>query len=143
MDTNAEINTPTTTSTFENVLFTDERYETGYEKNNKDEYTTSNYNYNDDDYTLSNYNTNGYDGNYNNNGYETERQGMSYTRFVEGGKHFYNVENKNFYPNEYEFSSSKETSENEGYYGNTENPMEDEYQERQEEHVPLIFGLEE
>ncbi|KAE8670140.1 GBF's pro-rich region-interacting factor 1 [Hibiscus syriacus] len=141
-------NTPTTTSNFENDLFADQSYETGYEKNNNnnDEYTTSNYNYNDNDngYTLSNYkySTDGYNGNYNDNGYETERQGMSDTRFVEGGKRFYDAGKENYYPNGYEFSSSKESSENEGYYGNTDNSMEDlenkeyEYQERQEEYMP-------
>ncbi|KAE8673012.1 GBF's pro-rich region-interacting factor 1 [Hibiscus syriacus] len=137
-------NTPTAASNFENDLFTDERYEKN--NNNNYEFTTSNYNYNNNDngYTLSNYkyNTNGYNGNYNDNGYETERQGMSDTRFVEGGKHFYNVEKDNHYPNGYEFSSSKGTSENEGYYGNTDNSMEEfenkggEYQEREEEYAP-------
>ncbi|KAK8655294.1 hypothetical protein V6N13_107877 [Hibiscus sabdariffa] len=143
-------NTPTTTSTFKNDLFAeelaDERYESGYEKNNNG-YTMSNYdnnnNYKDNGYTLNNYehNTDAY------NGYETERQGMSDTRFVEGGKYYYNVKRVNYYPNGYEFSSSKETNKNEGYYGNTENSnefnsmeelenREDEYQERQEEYAP-------
>ncbi|GMJ13079.1 hypothetical protein like AT1G03820 [Hibiscus trionum] len=123
-------NTPTTTtSTFENDLFAeelaDERYETGYEKNN-----------NNNGYTTSNYNNN--NNNYNDNGYETEteRQGMSDTRFVEGGKYYYNVKKENYYPNGDEFSSSEEASKNEGYYGNTENSMEDVYQGRQEEYVP-------
>ncbi|KAK8529587.1 hypothetical protein V6N13_102493 [Hibiscus sabdariffa] len=115
-------NTPTTTSTFGNSLLADEladeKYETGYEKNNYD--------------TVSNYNS---------NGYERERQGMSDTRFVEGGKYYYDVKNENYYPNGYEYSSSKEASTNEGYYGNTDNSnqfnsMQDEYRERQEEYVP-------
>ncbi|KAK8627247.1 hypothetical protein V6N13_134865 [Hibiscus sabdariffa] len=148
-------NTPTSTSNFENDLFADERYESSYEKNNNNnnEYTMNNYNnnnnYKDNGYTLNNYkyNTDGYNGNYNNNGYETERQGMSDTRFVEGGKYYYNVKRENYYPNGYEFSLSKETNKNEGYYGNTENSnefnsmeelenREDEYQDRQEEYVP-------
>ncbi|KAH1098547.1 hypothetical protein J1N35_015468 [Gossypium stocksii] len=156
-------NTPTA---FENDLFAeelaDEKYESGYEKNNyyynnnnnNNGYTTSKYNNNG--YTLSsynnngysgNYNTNGYNDNYNNNGYETERQGMSDTRFVEGDKYYYSKKNENYYPNGYEFSSSKGTTKNEGYYGNTENSnefnsmeefqnKEDQYMERQEEYVP-------
>ncbi|XVF02047.1 hypothetical protein REPUB_Repub04eG0142500 [Reevesia pubescens] len=170
-------NTPTTTNSFENDLLAeelaDEKYETGYEKNNYDNngYSASNYNnkaytssnYNNNGYTLSNYNnngyssnyktngysstykTNGYSSNYNNNGYDTERQGMSDTRYVEGGKYHYNVKNENYYPNEYE-SSGKETRKNEGYYGNTENSNEfnsmeefqnnEQYQESQEEYVP-------
>ncbi|EOX99518.1 Uncharacterized protein TCM_008192 [Theobroma cacao] len=154
--------TPTTATTFENDLLAeeleDEKFETGYEKNsyNNNGYTTRNYNYNNgyttsnhnnNGYTTSNYNnngysssykTNGYASNYNNNGYETERQGMSDTRSVEGGKYYYDVENVNYYPEGYE--SGKETSKNEGYYGNTENSNEfnsmGEFQESQEEYVP-------
>ncbi|XP_022762514.1 protein E6-like [Durio zibethinus] len=138
------VSTSNTPTTFENDLLAeelaDEKYETGYENNkyNNNGYTLSNYNSNGD--TSSNYNNNGYTlSNYNNNGYETERQGMSDTRFVEGGKYYYDVKNGNYYPNGYE-SSGKETTKNEGYYGNTENsnevnPME-EYQESQEEYVP-------
>ncbi|KAB2091102.1 hypothetical protein ES319_A03G167700v1 [Gossypium barbadense] len=158
------VTTSNTPTAFENELFAeelaDEKYESGYEKNNynynnnNNGYTTSKYNNNG--YTLSsynnngysgNYNTNGYNDNYNNNGYETERQGMSDTRFVEGGKYYYNMKNEQYYPNGYEFSSSKGTTKNEGYYGNTENSnefnsmeefqnKEDQYMERQEEYVP-------
>ncbi|KAK8477953.1 hypothetical protein V6N13_017620 [Hibiscus sabdariffa] len=115
-------NTPTTTSTFGNSLFAeefaDEKYETGFEKNNNNNYY--------------------YDDGGNN---ERERQGMSDTRFVEGGKYYYDVKNGNYYPNGYEYSSSKEASTNEGYYGNTDNSnefnsMEDEYRERQGGYVP-------
>ncbi|KAL4363431.1 hypothetical protein GQ457_04G005790 [Hibiscus cannabinus] len=109
-------NTPTTTSTFGNSLLAeelaDEIYETGYENNNY----------------------NNYDGGNN----ERMRLGMSDTRFVEGGKYYYDVKNGNYYPNGYEYSSSKEA---EGYYGNTDNSnefnsMEDEYRERQGGYVP-------
>ncbi|KAE8730342.1 hypothetical protein F3Y22_tig00003041pilonHSYRG01400 [Hibiscus syriacus] len=105
-------NTPTTTSTFENDLFAeefaDEKYDSGYEKSS----------YNNNGYTNSNYNDNGYKlSKYNNNGYETERQGMSDTRFVEGGKYYHDVKNDNYYPTGYEYSSSYEASKNGGYYG--------------------------
>ncbi|XVF32198.1 hypothetical protein REPUB_Repub17cG0061400 [Reevesia pubescens] len=160
-------NTPTTGTTFENDILAeelaDENYEMSYEKNNYNNkgYTTGNHNNNGDTtsnynngytssnynngYSLSNYNDNGYNNNYNNNGHETERQGMSDTRFAEGGKYYYNVKNENYYPNGYE-SSGKETKKNEGYYGNTENSNEfssmeeiqnkEEYQEMQEQYVP-------
>ncbi|XVE66159.1 hypothetical protein DITRI_Ditri08aG0058000 [Diplodiscus trichospermus] len=162
-------NTPTATTAFEDDLLAeqlaDENYETGYHNNkyNNNGYTTSNYN--NDGYTSSNYNNNGYtvrnsnansysssyktngyssssssnNNNNNNNGYETERQGMSDTRFMEGGKYYYNVKNANYYPSGYE-STGKETTRNEGYYGNTENSNEfntmEEFQERQDEYVP-------
>ncbi|GMI74839.1 hypothetical protein HRI_001153200 [Hibiscus trionum] len=115
-------NTPTTTSTFGNDLFAEEHAHGKYENNyNNNGYTTTNNNYDD-------------------NGYETERQGTSDTRFVEGGKYYYNAKNENYYPNGYEYSSSKEASTNEGYYGNTENSNEfnsiDEFENKEDEYVP-------
>ncbi|OMO57030.1 protein E6-like protein [Corchorus olitorius] len=161
-------NIPTTTTTFEDDLLAeelaadDEKYETGYayEKNNYNNngYTTSSSNYNHGYNT--NYDTNGYGNgyssgnynngqtlsNYNNNEYETERQGMSDTRFVEGGKYYYDVKNENYYLNN-GYESGKGTTENEGYFGNAENSnefnsmeefqnKENQYQESQEEYVP-------
>ncbi|OMO52800.1 protein E6-like protein [Corchorus capsularis] len=155
----------------EELAADDEKYETGYEKinyNNNNGYTTSSSNYNNGQ-TLGNYNNNGYNTNYNTNGYgngysssnynngqtlsnynnneyETERQGMSDTRFVEGGKYYYDVKNENYYPNN-GYESGKGTTENEGYFGNAENSnefnsmeefqnKENQYKESQEEYVP-------
>ncbi|XWS39419.1 hypothetical protein CRYUN_Cryun18bG0053000 [Craigia yunnanensis] len=74
-ETASTSNSPTTTTTFENDLLAeelaDEKYETGYEKNNYNNngYTTSNYNNNG--YTNNNYNNNGYSSNYNTKGYSS------------------------------------------------------------------------
>ncbi|KAG6768763.1 hypothetical protein POTOM_027692 [Populus tomentosa] len=92
----------------------------------------------------NNYNNKGYTNKYYNNGYklagesyeagdqnsdngytryETKRQGMSDTRFMEGGKYSYNVKNENYYTaNKYE--SGKVSTQNQGSYGNDENPNE-------------------
>ncbi|KAJ6289677.1 hypothetical protein OIU78_025575 [Salix suchowensis] len=145
-----------------------ESYATG-NQNNGNGYTNSNGN---NGYKLAgNQNSgNGYSNNngntnsYNNNGYETERQGMSDTRYMEGGKYYYHVKNTerqgmsdtrfmeggkysnnvNYYPaNEYD--SGKVNTQNQGSYGNVENPNEfntmdyesqEGYEESQEESLP-------
>lgn len=93
---------------------------------------------------IINYNKNGYTNNYNNKGYENEQQGMSDTRFMAGGKYYFHVKSENYYPaNGYE--SGKLSIQNQGYYGNTDNPNEfntkeyenqEAYEERQEETLP-------
>ncbi|XP_011043641.1 PREDICTED: homeobox protein 2-like isoform X2 [Populus euphratica] len=164
-----------------------ESYETE-NKNSENGYTN---NYNNNGNTNNNYNNNGYTTNYNNNGYETERQGMSDTRFMEGGKYYYhvknterqgmsdtrfmdggkyynnvknterqgmsdtrfmeggkyysNVKNENYYPAN-EYVSGKVSTQNQGSYGNDENPHEfntmeeyesqEGYEESQEESLP-------
>ncbi|XP_011043644.1 PREDICTED: protein E6-like isoform X5 [Populus euphratica] len=88
--------TTTTTAVDENELLNEELdgvpFDQKYENSN---YNNNGYtnNYNNNGNTNNNYNNNGYTTNYNNNGYETERQGMSDTRFMEGGKYYYHVKN--------------------------------------------------
>ncbi|XP_021687736.2 protein E6 [Hevea brasiliensis] len=79
-------------------------YEKGYNQNNRNSYT-------------SNYNVN--------NGYLTDqRQGMSDTRFMEGGKYYYNVKNENSYYPANIYAPRKVSTQNQGYYGNSENQNE-------------------
>jgi len=170
-----------------------ESYET--ENQNSENGYTKSYN-NNGNTNNNNYNNNGYTTNYNNNGYETERQGMSDTRFMEGGKYYYhvknterqgmsdtrfmeggkyysnvknterqgmsdtrfmeggkyysNVKNENYYPAN-EYVSGKVSTQNQGSYGNDENPNEfntmeeyesqEGYEESQEESLPWILLL--
>ncbi|GLT41035.1 hypothetical protein SLA2020_151250 [Shorea laevis] len=117
--------------------------------------TTNNYNYNNG-YTAAtttttgnkymnngyaeNYKNSGYTASNYNNGYESEKQGMSDTRFVEGGKYYYDVKNENNYPN-YGYEAERGGVRNEGYFGSTQNSnefntMEEYYQENQEKFLP-------
>ncbi|XP_052310640.1 uncharacterized protein LOC7459967 isoform X4 [Populus trichocarpa] len=148
--------------------YTNKYYNNGY-KLAGESYEAGNQNtengYNNNGNT-NNYNNNGYTNKYYNNGYklagesyeagnqnsdngytryETERQGMSDTRFMEGGKYYYNAKNENYYPaNKYE--SGKVSTQNQGSYGNDENPNEfntmeeyksqEGYEESQEESLP-------
>ncbi|XP_010260323.1 PREDICTED: protein E6 [Nelumbo nucifera] len=94
---------------------------------------------------------------YRNNGYATEQQGMSDTRFLEGGKYFYDMKKESSYPSGYGWQkgsseglgSSRNTYNYGGYNGNNNengfeynNSMEgyqnqeDQYQESQEEYEP-------
>ena len=156
------------TNNYNNEGYTNKYYNNGYKlpgesheagnQNSENGYSNNGNtnNYNNKGYTNKYYN-NGYKlagesyeaGNQNSdNGYtryETERQGMSDTRFMEGGKYYYNAKNENYYPaNKYE--SGKVSTQNQGSYGNDENPNEfntmeeyksqEGYEESQEESLP-------
>ncbi|KAJ7968603.1 protein E6-like [Quillaja saponaria] len=104
--------------------------------------------------TMSNQNNNNNNYYYNKNtasNYNVERQGMSDTRYMEGGKYYYDIDSENYNPNQY--GSSREVvstnwyknnnnNNNRGYYGNNENSFEgyhqnqEEFQEDQEEFEP-------
>jgi len=156
------------TNNYNNEGYTNKYYNNGYKlagesheagnQNSENGYSNNGNtnNYNNEGYT-NKYSNNGYKlagesyeaGNQNSdNGYtryETERQGMSDTRFMEGGKYYYNAKNENYYPaNKYE--SGKVSTQNQGSYGNDENPNEfntmeeyksqEGYEESQEESLP-------
>lgn len=106
------------------VKFASESHETG-DQNNYNGYTES---FNNNGYEAAGFsynNKNGYNSNYKNNGYVTEqRQGMSDTRFVEGGKYYYDVKNENYYYPANGYESGKVSNQNQVYYGNSENQNE-------------------
>jgi len=82
-----------------------------------------------------------------NNNYNGERQGLSDTRFIEGGKYFYDVNSENYNnPTQYGGSSrgvnSENWSNNRGYFGNNNaNSMEgyqnqEQFEDEQEDFEP-------
>ncbi|KAF2283484.1 hypothetical protein GH714_010598 [Hevea brasiliensis] len=133
---------PTKETTTENELlneeFDGETYENAIQTSNFNN-NNGNYNYNNG-YKLAseshetgnqnNYNgytgRNSYTSNYNvNNGYlNDQRQGMSDTRFMEGGKYYYNVKNENSYYPANMYAPRKVSTQNQGYHGNSENQNE-------------------
>ncbi|XP_050205724.1 protein E6 [Mercurialis annua] len=115
------------------------KFSTQSESHETANYNQRNYNDNNRNYYTANYD--------NNNGYEAnQRYGMSDTRFVEGGKYYYDMKNDNnyYYPANAQVSTQNQINnyDNSEYTDTNEfNTMEDENQElyheaNQEEFLP-------
>lgn len=96
------------------------KYHNSYQNNNQKYYNNDaangiySYNNNNNNYNANNNRYNTYNNNNAVNGYNGERQGMSDTRFLEGGKYFHDVAAEKYNPTNYG-DSSREVNTNNWY----------------------------